>query len=175
MGDYVIRNAEEKDCDQIMNLIVELAEFEKMPDQVRINADVLRADGFGSDRYFQCLVAETNTTDETGKDKTVIGYCLYFYIYSTWEGKACHMEDLYVTPEWRSKGIGTALWVEATKTALSKGCSRLQWAVLDWNTGAIELYKRRGGIDLTEAEGWHMFRMTKTVMQDFVAEHGTKP
>ncbi|KAL8625028.1 hypothetical protein ACOMHN_012037 [Nucella lapillus] len=173
MTDYLIRNAEEGDCEQIMKLVVELAEFEKMAEQVHINADVLRRDGFGPERSFHCLVAEA--TGGASNDKTMIGYCLYYYIYSIWEGKCCFMQDLYVIPQWRSKGIGTALWVEATKIALSKDCSLLNWTVLDWNTNALELYKRRGGINLTEKEGRLLFRMTKPAMQDFVAKNSAKP
>ncbi|XP_070213186.1 thialysine N-epsilon-acetyltransferase-like isoform X3 [Littorina saxatilis] len=170
MADVTVREATVHDCEEIMRLIKELAEFEKLPEQVRITADVLRKDGFGEDRYFHCLVAEGTSPDGGGEGRVVVGFCLYYYIYSTWEGKSCYMEDLYVIPQCRGKGAGTAMWVEVTKIALSKGCCRLHWAVLDWNTPAIDLYKRRGGVDLTEKEGWHLFRMTKTVMEQFVAQ-----
>lgn len=150
---YVIRPATAEDCDQIMKLIIELAEYENMQEQV-------------------CIDAEADVSPES--NGVLAGYCLFYYIYSTWEGRSCYMEDLYVTPAWRACGIGTALWVEVTKIALSKNCSRLHWAVLDWNTPSIELYKRRGGINLTEKEGWHLFRMTRPVMQDFVSQNTYK-
>lgn len=171
MAGYLLRKARKEDCEEIMRLIIQLAEYGKMPDQVRINADVLKRDGFGDNTYFHCMVAELPSPDGSGGGK-LIGYALFFYIYSTWEGPACYLEDLYVTPAWRGKGIGTALWVEVTKVALSKDCAHLHWCTLDWNTPAIEMYKQRGGIDLTEKEGWHLFRMTRQVMEDFVAKGG---
>ncbi|KAK7482871.1 hypothetical protein BaRGS_00025904 [Batillaria attramentaria] len=174
MANFILRQAKEEDCEEIMRLIKELAEYEKMPEQVKISADVLKRDGFGKEKYFDCLVAEPVTPDGSGEGGQLIGYVLFFYIYSTWEGRACYMEDLYVTPEWRGKGIGTALWVEVTKIALSKDCKRLQWSVLDWNTPSVELYKRRGGINITVEEGWHAFRMTRPVMEDFVEKNGPK-
>ncbi|KAJ8303819.1 hypothetical protein KUTeg_018612 [Tegillarca granosa] len=76
-------------------------------------------------------------------------------MYSTWEGKFIHMEDLYVKPEYRGKGIGLSLWKAATKIAVEENCQRFQWSVVDWNKPSIEFYKSQGGFDLTEKEGWH--------------------
>ncbi|KAK7482850.1 hypothetical protein BaRGS_00025883 [Batillaria attramentaria] len=142
---FTVREATENDCDEIMRLIKDLAEYEKMLDQVSIKA-------------------EGNATAAA----QLVGYVMYYYTYSPWRGRACCMEDIYVEPAWRGKGVGTALWAEVTKSALSMGCSFVQWVVLDWNKPTIEYYKRQGAEDISEKEGWLLFRMTKPAMTEFV-------
>jgi len=156
-----IRPAVKEDCSKIRTLIQELADYEKMPDGPKITAEDLVRDGFGEKKYFHVNLAEVNSE--------MIGFCLFFYTYSTWEGRAVYMEDLYVQPDFRGKGIGTKLWKSCVASALETGCSRCNFQVLDWNKPSIEFYKKHGAVDLSAAEGWLNFRMNKQVMQNFVA------
>nr|XP_014432503.1 diamine acetyltransferase 2-like isoform X7 [Pelodiscus sinensis] len=87
----------------------ELAEFEKLPDQVQINDQVLREDGFANDPFYRCLVAEVPPEYRSRDGHTIVGYGLYFFTYSTWKGRNIYMEDLYIMPEFRGKGIGKKL------------------------------------------------------------------
>jgi len=155
-----IRNAVKEDCKTIRVLIQELADYEKMPDGPKISAETLEADGFGDQAFFRCLVAEVE-----GK---LVGFSLYYFTYSTWEGKQVYMEDLYVQPQYRGAGIGSKLWKGVVQHSLDIGCSRCNFSVLDWNLPSIEYYKRQGAVDLSEKEGWKCFRMTKQVMEQFV-------
>ncbi|KAK3585600.1 hypothetical protein CHS0354_004503 [Potamilus streckersoni] len=161
-----IRDATNNDCDQIMGLVQELAEFEKLSDQVKINGDVLRRDGFGNEQFFRCKVAEVTGAGNSEGGK-LVAYGLYFFTYSTFEGRMVYLEDLYVTPSWRGKGIGTKIWKDIAKIAVEKDCQRMQWTVLNWNQSAIELYKNRGAVDLTLAEKWHIFRMRRRELEAF--------
>ncbi|KAH9514660.1 Diamine acetyltransferase 2 [Bulinus truncatus] len=162
VSDLIIRPAKPDDCPEIVRLIKELAVFEKLEDQVKMTPEVLRKDCFGEKPLCYCIVAEIKDSPQ------LIGYALYFSIYSTWEGASLHLEDLYVTPAFRGRGIGTQMWKKVTEHGLEMGCNRLHLAVLGWNTKARELYKRHGCIDLTEAEGWHLLRMTRETMKNFV-------
>ncbi|CAL1530578.1 unnamed protein product [Lymnaea stagnalis] len=161
-----IRPATPDDCPEIMRLIMELAIFEKLPEQVKMTVDVLRKDCFGEKPLCYCIVAEPVQTESPD----LIGYALYFSTYSTWEGAALHLEDLYVTPAFRGKGIGKRLWKHVTKDGLERGCNRLQLSVLGWNTHAKDLYLRNGCIDLTETEDWHLMRMKRNTMEAFVKD-----
>ena len=134
----VIRKATRSDVPGVLALVKELAAYEREPDAVvATEADFLR-DGFGETPAFQVLVAE----DERGE---VIGFAFYFFSYSTWIGRRClYLEDLFVRPAHRGKGAGVALMKALAKEAVAKGCRRLVWQVLDWNTPAIEFYERLG-------------------------------
>lgn len=157
----VIRNSVETDCDEIMRLINELAHFEKLPDQVRINSQTLKNDGFGQHPLFSCIVAEESSL----MPSRLVAMGLMFNVYSTWEGKCLHLEDLYVQADFREIGIGKALFIATYQIAIDTGCARLNFNVLDWNTNAINFYKSRGAIDLSEQEGWHMLRVPRANMQ----------
>ena len=133
----VIRKAEPRDVPRILELIRELAAYEKAPEQaVATEADLL-VDGFGpAPRYF-CLMADW--------EGAPAGLAFYFHNYSTWQGRwGLYLEDLFVRPEHRGRGIGKALLVELARIAVREGCGRFQWQVLDWNTPAIEFYERLG-------------------------------
>lgn len=162
MSGFIVRPAKVTDCEQIAGLIMELAVFEKLEDQCKITPEVLRRDGFGDEKFYHCFVAETD------QDSMIVAYALYYYAYSTWKGRVLYMEDLYVKPEFRGKGIGTQLWKAVTETGIEKKCIRLQWVVLNWNTPSIEYYKRKGAVDMTATEKWHIFRMNEQEMKDFV-------
>ncbi len=139
----VIRKAEGRDVPEIRRLIRDLAEYERAPEQaVATEQDLLR-DGFGpSPRYF-CLIAEW--------DGAPAGFALYFHNYSTWQGRwGLYLEDLFVRPQHRGRGIGKALFAELARTAVRDGCGRFVWQVLDWNQPAIDFYEKLGAKRLAE-------------------------
>uniref|UniRef100_A0A5F9CAC6 N-acetyltransferase domain-containing protein n=1 Tax=Oryctolagus cuniculus TaxID=9986 RepID=A0A5F9CAC6_RABIT len=144
----------------------ELAEYEKLSDQVKITEEVLRADGFGENPFYHCLVAEILPEPGEPQGPFVVGYGLYYYIYSTWKGRNVYLEDIYVMPEYRGQGIGTKIIKKVAEVALDKGCSQFRLAVLNWNKKAMDLYKALGAQDLTEAEGWHSFRFEGEAMRE---------
>ena len=140
-----IREARREDAQLMMALVRELAEYERAPDAVKIDADQLARDGFpepGGERYFECLIAEV--------DGTPAGMALYFPVYSTWRGRCLHLEDLFVRPEFRGRGIGKALLTRVAAIAVERDCAKLFWHVLDWNQPAIEFYKSLGAEPLDE-------------------------
>uniref|UniRef100_A0A5F9D4R6 N-acetyltransferase domain-containing protein n=1 Tax=Oryctolagus cuniculus TaxID=9986 RepID=A0A5F9D4R6_RABIT len=127
---------------------------------------VLRADGFGENPFYHCLVAEILPEPGEPQGPFVVGYGLYYYIYSTWKGRNVYLEDIYVMPEYRGQGIGTKIIKKVAEVALDKGCSQFRLAVLNWNKKAMDLYKALGAQDLTEAEGWHSFRFEGEAMRE---------
>jgi GNAT superfamily N-acetyltransferase len=149
-----LRPATPADVAQILAFIRDLAEYEREPDAVHATeADLLR-DGFGPTKRFDCLMAELSESDTI----IPVGFALYFHNYSTWRGHAgIHIEDLYVRPERRGKGIGKALLTRVAAIAVAEGCSRLQWDVLEWNTPAIGFYQQMGAQMLTD---WRTMRVT---------------
>ena len=127
--DYIIRNATRNDMPQVLTLIKELATFEKEPNAVEVTADDLKQDGFGKQPLFHCFVAELNNNIE--------GIALVYIRYSTWIGKALHLEDLIVSEKMRGTGMGTALLDEVVKYGYHLGVKRVNWEVIDWNEKAI--------------------------------------
>uniref|UniRef100_A0AAQ4REJ0 Spermidine/spermine N1-acetyltransferase family member 2a, tandem duplicate 1 n=1 Tax=Gasterosteus aculeatus aculeatus TaxID=481459 RepID=A0AAQ4REJ0_GASAC len=107
--DFSIRPANVEDCKDVARMIVELSEYEKVADQVKVTQRDLEQDGFSKNPFFHGIVAEVPEQHKTKEGHTKIGYALYFYSYSSWSGRAVYMEDLYVMPEFRGKGIGKAL------------------------------------------------------------------
>lgn len=132
-----IRPAIPEDVGQILTFIRALATYEREPDAVTATAEDLLRDGFGPNPYYSCLIAE--------QDGTAAGFALFFYDYSTWLGKpGLYLEDVFVHPEFRGRGIGKALLQRVANIAIGKGCPRLKWEVLDWNAPAIEFYSALG-------------------------------
>ncbi|KAJ8684124.1 hypothetical protein QAD02_019916 [Eretmocerus hayati] len=147
----LIREAKREDCQEICNLIQELADYEEMPDGPKIDSQVLEKDGFGrTDPLFNCFVAIS--------DDKIVGYALYFYIHSTLERGAIHLEDLYVTPEYRKKRVGSRLFEAIAQKTFRENLQYLEFSVLSWNP-AQDFYRAKGSIDLTIIEGWHMYRV----------------
>jgi GNAT superfamily N-acetyltransferase len=155
-----IRVATEADIPAILELIHALAIYEREPDAVQIGESELRRDGFGARPLFECLIA-----DDEGE---AAGFALYFPIYSTWRGPSLHLEDLFVQPSHRGRGIGKALLARVASIALERGCARMQWDVLDWNTPAIEFYQSRGAIML---ESWRIMRVTGAALVRLAKSH----
>lgn len=145
----IIRPATPDDIPQILAFIQELAEYEKEPaSAVATHADLLR-DGFAEPKRFHCLIAE--------HESAPAGFALYFYNYSTWRGHAgIYLEDLFVRPSFRGKGIGKALLSRVAAIAVAEGCPRLEWSVLDWNTPAIDFYTSLGAKPMSE---WTIMRV----------------
>jgi GNAT superfamily N-acetyltransferase len=150
-----IRPATAADVSLILAFIRELAAYEREPDAVQATeADLLR-DGFGPRPEFRVILAEW-------QDRPA-GMALFFHNYSTWQGRpGVFLEDLFVRPEFRGKGIGKALLVYLAQLALQENCGRLAWEVLDWNTPAIEFYKSLGAQTLDE---WSTMRVTGEALE----------
>jgi GNAT superfamily N-acetyltransferase len=145
-----IRTATEADVPQILAFIRALAAYERAPDAVTATEEGLLRDGFGPNPIYFCLIAE--------HDSRPVGFALYFFNYSTWKGcPGIYLEDLFVPPEFRGLGIGKALLQQVAAIAVQKGCPRLQWEVLDWNTPAIDFYKAMGAEFLDE---WRNVRVS---------------
>lgn len=131
-----IRKGVADDIDKAFDLVMELARYEKAESEVINTAEQMKEDGFGDRPIFQFFVAE--------KGDKIIGMALYFYSYSTWKGKSVYMDDLIVTEEYRSKGIGKSLMIQVIKEAKKEKCGKLHWQVLDWNEPAINYYESLG-------------------------------
>ncbi|MGP8259308.1 MAG: N-acetyltransferase family protein [Acidobacteriaceae bacterium] len=169
MPELNIRPATPADIPDILAFIRELAEYEREPaSAIATPADILR-DGFGPTPRFHCLIAEwsepapaslslTDTLQSATGTLVPAGFALYFYNYSTWRGHAgIYLEDLFVRPPFRKRGIGKALFAAVAAIAVEEGCPRLEWAVLDWNTPAIDFYRSLGAIPLSE---WTTMRLS---------------
>ena len=154
-----IRPATPADVPLILALIRELAAYEREPHAVlATEADLLR-DGFGARPYFECLIAE--------EDGQPAGFALYFFNYSTWRGRpGIHLEDLFVRPPFRGRGIGKALLTRVAAVAVERQCGRLQWDVLDWNQPAIDFYHRLGAKFLDE---WRIMRVSDEALTNLAA------
>jgi len=139
---YHIRQATPSDVPAILQLIIDLATYEKEPDAVKTTPELLRKNLFETP-YAHALLAFTEASDAPERP---IGLALYFFNFSTWTGKpGLYLEDLYVDPQHRAHGIGKAFFAELGKIAQEKDCARLDWAVLKWNKPSIDFYERSLG------------------------------
>lgn len=129
-----IRTAVRSDCKRLLELITELAMYEKMPDEVTVSLAHFEESGFGEMPVWWALVAEENNS--------ILGFALYYIRYSTWKGQRMYLEDLIVTEEARGKGIGKLLFDRLIDEAKAKQFSGMMWQVLDWNEPAINFYKK---------------------------------
>jgi len=130
----VIREGIKKDLPQVLELIKELAEYERAAQEVSNTLTMMEADGFGPNPLYGFFVAE--------EEARIHGLSLYYYRYSTWKGKRLYLEDIIVTQSQRGKGIGKDLFDVTMKKALSENCTGMMWQVLEWNEPAIEFYKK---------------------------------
>jgi GNAT superfamily N-acetyltransferase len=148
---FEIRPATEADVSVIGQLIRELAEYERAPDEAIATDEDLREVLFGPEPAAHVLIALEN--------ETPIGFAIYFFNFSTWLGRrGLYLEDLFVKPTLRGKGYGRALLVRLAEIAHARGCGRMEWAVLDWNEPAIRFYRKLGAKPMDE---WTVFRLER--------------
>jgi GNAT superfamily N-acetyltransferase len=151
----ILRRAHVQDTVLILQMIRELAEFEKLLDQVVADEETLKNSLFFDPKGPEVLLAEEN-----GK---VFGFVLFFHNFSTFLGKkGIYIEDLYVRQEYRGKGYGEAILQEICQIAKERNCGRVEWWVLDWNERAINFYKKIGAIPMSD---WTVFRMTEEAIK----------
>ena len=136
-----IRKGNREDIPQVLELIKELAAYERAEHEVENTIQMMEEDGFGANPIYGMYVAE----DESGQ---IIGISVYYYRYSTWKGKRMYLEDIVVTDAQRGKGIGKQLFDITIKKGLDEGCTGMMWQVLDWNEPAINFYKKYYGAHL---------------------------
>ncbi len=136
--DIKIRQATKEDCPRMLELVKELAEYEKAPQEVTVDFDHFVESGFGANPVWWAWVAEA--------DGIVEGFALYYIRYSTWKGQRMYLEDILVTDEMRGKGLGKLLLDKLIEVAKEKKYSGIVWQVLDWNEPAINFYKKFEGI-----------------------------
>lgn len=152
----IIRKATKNDMPSVLELIQELATFEKEPDAVVVTVDDLVRDGFSENPLFQCFVAEV--------DNQIIGMALYYYRFSTWKGKTIHLEDLVVRQNKRGTGAGFALYSAIIEQGKKDKVRRIEWNVLDWNTNAIQFYEKSGAKILLD---WRVVHMDENGIEIF--------
>lgn len=153
----VIRDAKKEDMPAVLELIKELAAFEKEPDAVTTTVETLEKEGFGEHPLFQVFVAEV--------DGNIEGMALVYYRFSTWKGRTLHLEDLIVREEKRGTGLGNALYKKVIEYAKSQGLKRVEWVVLDWNQHAIDFYERSGANILKD---WYTVQMDENGITKYV-------
>jgi GNAT superfamily N-acetyltransferase len=154
----IIREATKSDIPIIFALIKELAEYEKLLPEVTASEKILEENLFGSKKYAEVFIAEFNGE--------IAGQALFFHNFSTFLGKpGIYLEDIYVRPQFRKKGIGKALLLEIVKTAKKRNCGRVEWAVLKWNEPSINFYKSLGAFPMNE---WTIFRLTQKEIDNLV-------
>lgn len=125
----------------MMELVHELAEYEKAPQEVTVDAEHFVESGFGENPVWWAFVAEAPSA-ENGGDAIIVAFALYYIRYSTWKGQRMYLEDIIVTSEWRGRGIGQMLFDRLLEEARAKKFTGMMWQVLDWNESAIQFYKK---------------------------------
>lgn len=145
-----IRKGEKKDLPQVLELVKELALYERAPQEVITTVEQMEGDGFGENAIYRFLVAEV--------EEKIIGIALYYTAYSTWKGKYIYLDDLIVTEKLRRSGAGKLLFDALLKEAKREGANQLRWHVLEWNMPAINFYKKyNAGLD----PEWIMGKLSK--------------
>jgi GNAT superfamily N-acetyltransferase len=149
-GEVTLRRATEADVPTVLELIRGIAEYERLGHEVEATEALLRTHGFGPRPIFEAILAEA--------DGRALGFALYFFTFSTFKARpTLYLEDLFVRPEQRGRGIGRRLLVQLARIAVERDCGRMEWSVLDWNTPARDFYFKLGAVAMDE---WTVFRMT---------------
>lgn len=143
MSNYTLRKAAKEDCGRLLELVQELAEYEKAPTEVTVSIDEFIDAGFGKHPVWEAFIIE--------EDGVIQGMALFYIRYSTWKGRRIYLEDIIVTQKMRGKGYGKVLFEKVWQTCLDRNYSGMVWQVLDWNTPAIDFYKK---YDATFDGGW---------------------
>lgn len=157
--EYQIREAVAEDMPAVLELIKELASFEKEENAVEMTTEGLVNDGFGKEKLFHCFVGVINNSVE--------GMALIYPRYSTWKGPVIHLEDLIVTEAYRGSGLGTALLDGVVKFGAKLGVKRISWDVLDWNEPAINFYEKKGAKVLRD---WDVVHLDERGIQDYISK-----
>ena len=148
--EITIRRSVKDDCPRLLELITELAVYEKAPDEVTVTLEHFEESGFGKNPVWWSFIAETPSPSGEGRGE-VLGFALYYIRYSTWKGQRMYLEDLLVTEAARRKGVGMLLMDKLIEEAKEKKLKAIVWQVLDWNEPAINFYKKyNAGFD----NGW---------------------
>jgi GNAT superfamily N-acetyltransferase len=155
-----IRKGAIEDMSAVLELIKELATFEKEPNAVVVNVTDLERDGFGESPLFYTFIAEQNNE--------IVGMALYYYRYSTWKGRTIHLEDLIVKEKMRGSGLGFELYSAVIAQGKNDGVRRIEWNVLDWNTPAIEFYEKSGAKVLKD---WLVAQMDENGINAFLEKN----
>lgn len=160
--EFRIEPAAERDVPVILSLIRGLAEYERLSHEVVATEESLRESLFGARRTAEVLLGYAG--DEPA------GFAVFFHNYSTFLGRpGIYLEDLFVKPEWRRRGLGTQLLRRIARVAVERNCGRLEWSVLDWNEPAIAFYKKLGARAMEE---WTVYRVTGEALKKLAAEPG---
>jgi len=154
--DINIRSAKKEDMKRVHELIMELAKYEKLPEEVDLNTNDLIKDGFGEKKLFNCFVAEVNSRVE--------GMAIIYNRYSTWKGQTLHLEDLIVTKKMRNKGVGALLLDKVIFFGKKMGVKRITWEVIDWNKKAIKFYERKGAILIDD---WSIIHLNEKAIKNY--------
>ena len=155
--DFKVRKATKNDMPAVLELINELAIYEREPNAVEVEVLDLERDGFSENPLFKCIVAEA--------ESKIVGMALFYNRYSTWKGKTIHLEDLIVSENYRGKGIGMQLYKKVMQFALDENIKRVEWVVLDWNTPAVNFYKSTGATVFSE---WNTVQFDQASIQEFL-------
>ncbi|XP_008574591.1 PREDICTED: spermidine/spermine N(1)-acetyltransferase-like protein 1 [Galeopterus variegatus] len=169
MNSFRIRPAEAQDCPEILRLIKELAACENMLDAVKLTATDLLRDGFGDNPLFYCLIAEVHNQQKPS-GKVTAGFAMYYFTYDPWIGKLLYLEDFYVIQAYRGLGIGAEMLKRLSQIAIRSQCNCMHFLVVVWNQVSIDYYTRRGALDLSSEEGWHLFRFNRKELMDMAGE-----
>jgi GNAT superfamily N-acetyltransferase len=151
-----IRKGIKSDLPQALNLVKELAAYEKAPLEVTVTIEEMERDGFGTSPVFGFFVAET--------DGQIVGISLYYTKYSTWKGKCIFLEDIIVTEAYRKYGIGKRLFDEVVKVAKAMNARRMEWQVLEWNEPAIKFYEK---LNSNFDKEWVNCKLTEEQIKDY--------
>ena len=156
---YHVRVATTEDMEQVLNLITELAVFEKEPNAVEVTEADLKKKGFGDSKEFDCFVAEV--------DQKVIGIALVYTRFSTWKGTVLQLEDLIVSEKMRGYGVGSSLLDQVILYGAELGVKRICWEVIDWNTTAIEFYELKGALVMRD---WHVVQLDAQGIKNYISK-----
>jgi len=154
-----VRLATENDMPKVLELIKELASFERAPDAVEITIDQLKQDGFRQNPAFRCFIGEI--------DNEIHGMALVYMRYSTWKGEVLHLEDLIIDKKARGLGLGTKLLDAVIKYGYELKVKRVSWVVLDWNKTAIDFYIKKGAHIL---HGWDIVQLDEQGIKNYISK-----